>query len=68
MTRFEYALSRDDEIALFGEPREGFEGVGVGDMMNLLKEARGEGGTLRSRGERERRSGEDERGEDTAGV
>ena len=41
-------------------------GVGVGGVMGLL-EARGEGGTLGSRGERERRSG-DESGEGIAGV
>ena len=70
MTRFEYALSRDngeDADDRFGEARGGLDGVGVGDMKGLLK-ARGEVGTLGSRGERERRSGEDDRGEEIAGV
>jgi hypothetical protein len=68
VTRLEYALSRDEEDPdVFGESRGGLEGVGVRDMADLL-EARGEGGTLGSRGERERRSGDEERGEETAGV
>ena len=70
MMRFEYALSLDEEedADVFGEARGSFEGVEVGDMVGLLEKARGEVGTLGSRGERERRSGEDERGEDMAGV
>ena len=70
MIRFEYALCCDEEEEtkeVLGEARRSLEGVGVDGMMNLL-EARGEGGTLRSRGERERRSGDEESGEDIVGV
>lgn len=71
MTRFEYTLSLDESDEMdeaFGDAREGLEGVGVGDIVSLLEKARGEVGTLGSRGERERRSGDEERGDDTAGV
>lgn len=70
MIRFEYALSRDEEEEaeeVLGEARGSLEDVGVGGMIDLLK-ARGEGGTLGSRGERERRSGDEESGEEIAGV
>lgn len=43
-------------------------GVGVGGIVGLVKMARGEVGTLGSRGERDWRSGDEDRGEDTAGV
>ena len=68
--RFEYALSRDEEEEaeeVFGEARGCSDGVGVGDMLGLSDEARGEG-TLGSRGERDRRSGDEERGEEIAGM
>lgn len=72
MTRFEYALSRDEEEEeeedMCGDARGSLEGVG--DMMGLLEkmEPRGEVATFGSRGEREWRRGEEERGEETAGV
>jgi hypothetical protein len=71
--RFEYALSRDEEDdadEVLGDMRGNLEGVGVGvgGIVGLLEKARGEVGTLGSRGERERRSGDEDRGEETTGV
>ena len=69
--RFEYALSldvEDDAEKVFREARLVLEGVGVGGIVGLVQKARGDVWTLGSRGERERRKGDEERGEDTAGV
>jgi hypothetical protein len=71
VTRFEYTLSLDegdeaDEV--LGDARRFLEGVGVGGIVDFVEKARGEVGTLGSRGEREQRSGDEERGDDTAGV
>jgi hypothetical protein len=51
-----------------GDARVRLAGVGVGGIVGLVKMARGEVGTLGSRGERDWRSGDEDRGEDTAGV
>lgn len=71
MTRFEYTLPLedvDDTDEALGEARMAFEGVGLGGIVYLVKMARGDVCTLGSRGERDGRSGDEERGEDTAGV
>ena len=70
MTRFEYTLSLEDIDELdevFGDALDILEGVGLGGIIAFVKKVRGEVGTLGSRGERDRRSGEEERGDDTAG-
>lgn len=70
IVRLEYALSLDEEDdaeKVFGEARLVLEGVGVGGIMGLV-DAQGEVRALGSRGERERRKGDEDRGEDTAGV
>ena len=68
-TRFENALSlgfEDDDEEEVGDARRSFEGVGLDGIVSFV-EARGEVGILGSRGERERRRGEEERGDDMAG-
>ena len=71
VTRFEYTLSLDEDDEadkLLGDVRGCLDGVGVGGIVGLAEKAPGEVGTLRSRGEREQRSGDEERGDDMAGV
>ena len=70
VTRFAYGLSLDvDDAAeeIFGDVWTIWEGVGEGGIIPFVEEY-GEVGTFEVRGDTDRLSGDDERGDDTAGV
>ncbi len=71
MTRLEYALSlgEGEEVGMvLGDARDTLDGVGVGGIFGFLEKRPGEEDTFGSLGERLQRSGDDDRGDDTAGV